>query len=147
MKNPTRSLTLIGLQVISMGYLILSGPVLAAQELLLVPEMVFVIIAFLGVWQMKANSFNAVPDVTRKSRLMTDGIYAKLRNPMYTGIIGTGITLVLSEFTSLRLAALAILSVVLVLKIRYEEELLEERFGKEYREYKKRSFRLIPYLF
>ncbi len=147
MKNPVKSFTLLGLQVISMGYLILSGPVLAAQELLLVPEIVFVIIAFLGVWQMKANSFNAVPDVNRKSRLMTNGIYRKLRNPMYTGIIGTGITLVLSEFTYVRLAALAILTAVLVLKIRYEEELLEERFGKEYREYKKRSYRLIPYLF
>lgn len=77
-------------------------------------------------------------------RLITSGPYRFVRHPGYLGEILTmfGIGLSLSSLVGL---ALAITSIPLVLyRIPPEEEMLTAEFGDEYREYMKRTRRLIP---
>lgn len=71
--------------------------------------------------------------------LVTDGIYSKLRNPMYVGImlIHVGFPLVAKGLLSL---LSAIIWIPLILTWKYmEEKGLEKKFGEEYTEYKKRT--------
>jgi protein-S-isoprenylcysteine O-methyltransferase Ste14 len=70
-------------------------------------------------------------------KLATDGVYARLRNPMYVGLIlltgGIGIALA-SEWTLVLLVPMTlILHYGVVLR---EERYLERKFGEEYRRYK-----------
>jgi protein-S-isoprenylcysteine O-methyltransferase Ste14 len=71
--------------------------------------------------------------------LMKTGVYARSRHPMYFGII-----LIHLGFPVLFGSALTLLSAVLwipqiLLWARWEEEELEERFGDDYRAYRKKT--------
>jgi protein-S-isoprenylcysteine O-methyltransferase Ste14 len=86
---------------------------------------------------------NIVP-LTRSTALVTDGPFARSRNPMYLGM-----TLVLAGIAWLSNAWLPWLVVpafVLVLTlrfIRHEERLMEATFGDAYRDYRARVRRWI----
>ena len=92
------------------------------------------------------TSLSAFPRPMPTATLVTTGIYARIRHPIYSGLVSlsTGwalTTLSLSAFV----AALA-LGVVLDLKSRREEEWLAERFP-EYSAYRTRSARFLPGLY
>ena len=71
--------------------------------------------------------------------LVTHGIYSKIRNPMYLGIILIHIGFPIAAKSLLTLIS-AIIWIPLILIWKYmEEQDLERKFGKEYSEYKKRT--------
>ncbi len=66
---------------------------------------------------------------------------------MYTGLILFFGVSVYKALNLWNLLIFMLLVLVLLLKIQMEEKYLEERFGDQYLAYKKRTKRLIPYLF
>ncbi len=82
-----------------------------------------------------------------ENRLKTDGIYAWVRNPMYSGwwLIFAGITLMWHNAWTLLTIPVnwAILTVALK---RTEEKWLLELYGQAYSDYLKRVNRCIPWL-
>lgn len=76
--------------------------------------------------------------------LRTDGPYGVTRHPIYTGILGmlvaTALTAGLGRWIPVTLLAL----VLLLVKIRAEERLLESAMGDEYRDYRRRVPALVP---
>ncbi len=89
-------------------------------------------------------------DVTirRNHRLQTNGLYSIVRHPSYfaslLSFIGFGISL--NNWLSLLLIVAAVL-VVFMNRIKIEEKVLIEQFGDEYLQYKKRTKRLIPFVY
>jgi protein-S-isoprenylcysteine O-methyltransferase Ste14 len=79
--------------------------------------------------------------------LVTDGIYSRIRNPSYLGllVLSLGWALAFRSGVGVLLAALNILP--LVARIRSEEKLLRAHFGQEYEAYRSRTWRLIPGLY
>lgn len=90
--------------------------------------------------------WTSAPVERQGHELRTDGPYAIVRHPIYTGILGMFIgTAVLMLFGGWVVAVL--LAVVLVQwKIGVEEKLMTEAFPGTYEEYKRRVPRLIPRL-
>ncbi len=82
-----------------------------------------------------------------ENRLKTDGIYAWVRNPMYSGwwLVFAGITLMWHNAWTLLTIPVnwAILSVALK---RTEEKWLLELYGQAYSDYLKRVNRCIPWI-
>jgi protein-S-isoprenylcysteine O-methyltransferase Ste14 len=78
-------------------------------------------------------------------RLIKDGPYSMVRNPMYLGIILIGAGTVLF---ALELWVALLFGALFVLRYRHlfiaEEELLQRSFGQEYTDYKKKVTRLLP---
>jgi len=74
------------------------------------------------------------------------GPYRFLRHPMYAGVIILAFSLILDLPTFERFVAGVILVVVLLLKISYEEKLLEGHFT-DYKVYKQHTSRLIPFVY
>ncbi|HEY9417510.1 MAG TPA: isoprenylcysteine carboxylmethyltransferase family protein [Pseudonocardia sp.] len=76
--------------------------------------------------------------------LRTDGPYGITRHPIYTGFLGmlAGTALAAGLGRWILVAALALL--LLWVKIRAEERLLESAFGARYRDYRGRVRALIP---
>jgi protein-S-isoprenylcysteine O-methyltransferase Ste14 len=76
--------------------------------------------------------------------LRTDGPYGITRHPIYTGILAmlsaTALTAGLGRWVPATLFAL----VLLLIKIRAEERLLESALGDEYRDYRRRVRALVP---
>lgn len=79
-------------------------------------------------------------------RLITTGPYRIVRNPMYTGILIAfcGTAIAIGEMFAF--VALLIGLVSIWVKIQSEEEILTEKFGEEYLQYKREVKALIPFL-
>lgn len=104
-------------------------------------------VAVAARYELGTNWANAYEyQVKKKQQLVTTGIYAYVRNPIYSGLVVAviGAELVVQSY-------LFIVCLVLVYGVykqsKLEEKILEEHFGKEYTNYKKRSKMLIPFVF
>jgi len=81
-----------------------------------------------------------------QSRLLTEGIYSRIRHPRYVQyvIVVLGYALISNYLAVYLLTALLIPALALV--IRWEERELRQRFGKQYEDYCARVPRFIPRL-
>jgi protein-S-isoprenylcysteine O-methyltransferase Ste14 len=77
-------------------------------------------------------------------RLIAHGPYARIRHPIYSAIVGwlMSLGLVAANWIAFAFAALAALN--FLLRIQGEEKMMLQQFGDEYREYMKRTGRLLP---
>jgi protein-S-isoprenylcysteine O-methyltransferase Ste14 len=100
------------------------------------------------VWVHKAlgEFWTATLEVKPGHKLITHGPYKRIRHPMYTAsmlfMFSTG--LIALDWVILVVSALTL--IVISKRIDNEERLLIEHFGKEYRDYMKRTRRLLPRL-
>jgi protein-S-isoprenylcysteine O-methyltransferase Ste14 len=100
-------------------------------------------LCFAGQWALKRRGADVNPSQPVKV-LVTDGVFGWTRNPVYLGlwIALAGISLVLAFDWLLMLTPPAWVLVNCAV-VRSEERYLEQRFGKAYRDYKKRVPRYL----
>ena len=92
-----------------------------------------------------ANSWSDTPRMMKEQTLITSGPYRTIRHPIYTAfILILGSTLLISSnwLIGLCWAGMTILEVIS--RISFEESLMLEFFGEQYREYMKKTGRLLP---
>jgi protein-S-isoprenylcysteine O-methyltransferase Ste14 len=92
------------------------------------------------------SSFSNILRVRDGQALNRTGLYAKVRHPAYTGtlVMVFGIPLLFSSPLGLLPVSLAIPAVLY--RISVEERMLAEKFGSEYIEYSRETWRLVPWL-
>ena len=93
------------------------------------------------------NLWSVSLDIRQEHRLVTDGVYATLRHPMYTAF--WLMTLAQAFFLPNWIAGFSGLigfGYLFFSRIGPEERLMEERFGADYRAYRTRSWRIIPHV-
>jgi|WetSurMetagenome_2_1015567.scaffolds.fasta_scaffold22427_4 protein-S-isoprenylcysteine O-methyltransferase Ste14 len=89
-------------------------------------------------------------DVTLRKdhKVIREGLYKILRHPAYSGsllsFIGFGFTL--NNWASL-FCIIVPVTIAMLYRIKIEEKALLEHFGTEYEEYKKTTYRLIPWVY
>ena len=114
------------------------------QAAMLVSMLIGYSIAFLGVGLVIAG-WREVYRARKENRLATEGPYAVVRHPQYTGIFlavfGEGVVHWPTVFS---LAAFPIIVGAYVLLARKEERQMVHRFGDEYLEYRKRLPMFFP---
>jgi len=92
----------------------------------------------------------AVREIDRafsEGRLLTQGAYAIVRNPMYSGFIvfvATGIALWLRSWPLLTVPLVA--GMAFKVLIKKEENYLEEKFGQAYLDYEAKVNALVPFV-
>jgi protein-S-isoprenylcysteine O-methyltransferase Ste14 len=84
--------------------------------------------------------------IKQKQTLVTTGIYHYIRHPIYTGLLFVAIGVELVFRSYLFILAFVCGFVWAYTRGKREEKILEEHFGKEYRDYKKRTKMLIPFV-
>jgi len=85
--------------------------------------------------------------IVEGQRLVTDGVYSHVSHPLYLGEISRnlGFALILSSLYGFVVVLVG--SLFLPFRIQIEERMLLEEFGREYEEYKRRTKKLIPYIY
>ena len=85
--------------------------------------------------------------IVKEHQLVKDGLYKHIRHPLYLGEIlrNLGFAVIFSSVYGTLIVLLA--SIFLLFRIGIEEKMLVVVFGEEYEEYKRKTKRLIPYLF
>jgi protein-S-isoprenylcysteine O-methyltransferase Ste14 len=84
-------------------------------------------------------------EVRESHRLITSGVYARIRHPMYTAIFCHALAqaLLLANWIA-GPAMFVAFALMFLLRLGPEERLMRERFGAEYEAYARRTKRLIP---
>lgn len=80
-------------------------------------------------------------------RLITDGVYGRIRHPLYLGEICRNLGFALLFSSLYGFVVMVIANVFLILRIGIEERMLLAQFGKDYEEYMKKTYKLIPYIY
>lgn len=104
---------------------------------------------FLYGWAMWAlhGEFTIRLSVQGDHRLVTSGPYRIVRHPGYFGFVLAMPGMAFALGSVAMLAFGAVIVAWIVSRIRVEEAMLLEQFGDEYRDYQRRTKRLIPFVY
>ena len=95
--------------------------------------------------EMKKYSVQAHQHSVQVSKLVTSGPYSKVRHPGYLGLVLIYFGFALGFAVVWMLIPAVVFTILTYLTAVKEEELLKERFGKEYEEYARQvPWRFIP---
>ncbi len=139
--------SLVLLQFAALAYLVLTGPILASDVPTFLVQLFAILIAWSALWRMSGSRWRVVSEPHPRARLVTRGIYRRIRHPMYASLLLLGVSWLYNRYTHERGVALLVLFFVLLLKMLYEERALLKQFGKNYEVYMRRTKRLIPVIF
>jgi len=108
-------------------------------------------IAFIGFALLQwaqvtlANSWSDTPRMMKEQTLITSGPYRKIRHPIYTAfILILGSPFLISASWLIGLCWLGMTVLEVISRINFEEALMIEFFGEQYRKYMKKTGRLFP---
>lgn len=150
-------LSLVLLQMIGL-ILVLAAPYCDRRNLLVIGNSEMIRIFGLGLylggffimqWAVLSlgKQFSIDVTVQEDHRLVTSGPYRLLRHPRYFGILiyFAGLSLIFRSGAGLLLTMLLI--PIFVWRIHDEEALMYQEFGEEWERYRRRSYRLFPYIY
>ncbi|UCE28932.1 MAG: isoprenylcysteine carboxylmethyltransferase family protein [Candidatus Bathyarchaeota archaeon] len=85
--------------------------------------------------------------IVESHRLVKDGLFKHVRHPVYLGetLRNFGFVLIFSSIYGVLFMAGG--AILLLIRIRTEEEMLIKAFGEDYREYQRKTKRIIPYIY
>jgi protein-S-isoprenylcysteine O-methyltransferase Ste14 len=91
------------------------------------------------------RNWTAVLALSKEHEMVEGGPYRRVRHPMYSAffIIGIGFTLLSANWLA-GIFYLVPLTVMYAARVSLEEKMMLDRFGEVYREYMKRTGRLLP---
>ena len=115
------------------------------------PLVVGVMCLVIGLWLFYRShadlgtNWSITLEIREQHRLITQGVYRRIRHPMYLALAlySIGLALVIPNWVAgpSNLIAFAILC---ALRVHAEERMMVEQFGDEYAAYSARTKRLIP---
>jgi protein-S-isoprenylcysteine O-methyltransferase Ste14 len=142
--NPPHYFALALLAMGLLRWLVESAPLLGPLAWLgLVPIAAGAYVAVRAAGQFATVGTNIVP-LTRSTTLVTDGMFARSRNPMYSSMIAvvTGVALLLDRAAPWIVVPIFV-AILRLRFIRHEERLMEATFGQAYLDYKARVRRWL----
>jgi protein-S-isoprenylcysteine O-methyltransferase Ste14 len=109
---------------------------------------IFLLGAILGIWALlhnKLGNFNIQPKMKEGLTLVTTGIYAFVRHPMYLSVLVMSFSFLLASASDIQSFLFLSLVVVLYLKAKREESLWMKE-NEEYDAYRKKTKLFLPYV-
>jgi hypothetical protein len=93
-----------------------------------------------------ANWSGLVVTMKQGHELIQSGPYAIVRHPIYTGILLAMIGTALTRGIVTGYIGIAAGFVAIMIRVGIEEQLMIDRFGEAYRTYRRRTWKLIPFV-
>jgi len=137
--------SLVSIQFLSMGLMLLFSDGIFHHPLAL---LIFMLGLSIGIWALLHNrlgNFNIQPKLKENAKLITTGIYAHIRHPMYFSVFLMMLGLVIATPTLYEIFFFALLLAALYLKAKKEEALWIEE-NADYVAYKQRTKYFIPFV-
>lgn len=148
------AVSLTGLGVLPAIYVVTGQPAVASYQpnpFLLALGIVTAIVA-LVLFRLTHKALGQMWSVSlqlkRDHKLITSGIYKRVRHPMYTAfwLMALAQAFLLPNYVA-GLSGLVGFGFLFFSRIGPEEAMMEEAFGKEYHRYRARTWRVLPYIY
>ncbi len=145
MEHDPKAHFFLGLMLIAILFITVSGPLYDPRNATLLLAQVLGTI--LIIWSLITKKIKHTHHHKLPSGYFftTQGPYEIIRHPIYAGIILLVSSLIEYAFTPIRVFAFLLLLIGIAMKILREEQTLLQKIP-EYKEYKKKTKALIPYL-
>ncbi|MEO8210776.1 MAG: isoprenylcysteine carboxylmethyltransferase family protein [bacterium] len=140
-----KSFLLVFFQISSFLILAFTGSIFPSDIILLILGIIFLLFGFWAIAEMKFR-FNVLPELLKNSSLVTSGPFKFVRHPIYTSLILITLIWIINDFSFMRLGVWILLFVILNIKLEYEEKILTKQFP-EYKDYKRNTNKLIPFIY
>lgn len=103
------------------------------------------VIRWVSILQLK-KEFTVNVSIQKSHELKTDGLYKNARHPSYFGLLLVvfGLSLAMNSIWSLLVVVIPIY-LALRYRIKVEEAMLFEQFGKDYQDYYKTTYSMFPF--
>ena len=146
LKYSTKSKTLVFLQF-TIIFTLLGGTVFSRMNLFAFSLLILsVLLIGWAIFTMRKSKLRVMPEPSANATLITNGPYRYIRHPMYTAVILFCGSLLICNFSLLRVLLITALTIVLIIKLTLEEKLLQQKF-EAYQDYHKHTYRFIPLVF
>jgi protein-S-isoprenylcysteine O-methyltransferase Ste14 len=101
-------------------------------------------------WRSHADlgeSWSVTLELNAQHRLVTRGVYSRVRHPMYASffVLGIGQALLMANWIA-GFAGLVATWLLVVVRLPHEEAMMIEAFGDEYRDYMRHIGSVVPRL-
>jgi len=146
MKKNLTSYLLVLLQLSTIAVILGTGSFFCKNAYLLAVEIIGIFLVAYAVWSMKKGNFNITPIPKEHAELRTTHFYKVIRHPMYSSTLICLFPLIIDFYSLIRLFLFIALLIILIIKLNFEEGLLIKQFP-EYEDYKKTSWKLIPFIY
>lgn len=146
MKTKIISYLLVVMQLSTIALIVGMEAFFCKTPYLLAIEISGILLLLYAVWSMKRGNFNITPIPKEHGELRTTQFYKLVRHPMYLSTLICLFPLIIDFYSLTHLLLFFALVIILILKLNFEEQMLIKQFPK-YEEYKKTSWRLIPYIY
>ncbi len=105
------------------------------------------IFRFISIWTL-GRLFTVDVTIRDNHTIKKGGIYSIVRHPSYLGsllsFVGFGISL--NSWLSLFIITI-LMTIAFIYRIKIEERVLSDQFGTDYLDYKRNTYRLIPWIY
>jgi len=127
-----------------LGFLVFGG-----DGLRWVGVMLFTVGGVLRLWPVfvLGQRFSGLVAIQEGHTLVTDGIFSRIRNPSYLGLLVNMLGWALTFRSGVGVLLTALVIPTLIARIHSEERLQHEHFGAEYDTYCVHTSRLIPWIY
>lgn len=147
MKPENRPKIFLAVALVAGVYILATGSLAVQGVPILLSQAFGVLLIIWAVLSIKLNKHHEEHHKLPEGYfLITHGPYEIIRHPIYAGVLLFMSGFVQWDPSLLRYLAFVVLFLALLLKIIHEENVLEGAI-KEYMPYKKKTHKLIPYLF
>jgi protein-S-isoprenylcysteine O-methyltransferase Ste14 len=127
----------------------LGSLVFGGNTLRWVGVVLFTVGGVLRLWPVfvLGRRFSGLVAIQENHTLVTDGIYSRIRNPSYLGLLVNMLGWALTFRSGVGVLLTGLTIPILIARITSEERLLREHYGAEYDAYCTHSWRLIPWVY
>ncbi|MFS8038639.1 protein-S-isoprenylcysteine O-methyltransferase [Xanthobacter sp. AM11] len=148
------TLSTTGLGIVPAVYALTSWPRFAAYPLSLAQVVAGVLVFAAALWlfwrthRQLGRNWSVTLEIKDKHQLITSGVYARVRHPMYSAFFLWALAqaLLLPNWIA-GPAGLIGFGTLFFFRVGREEQMMREAFGAEYEAYEKRTRRIIPGLY
>ncbi len=137
---------LVFIQFAGIGFFAVTGTIYPVNNLVLLLQLISVLTGVWAILAMRLDTITFMPSVRRGGQLCTSGPYRLIRHPMYTAVLLLLLAFLLNDYSHIGLVIFLIVLVNLLVKMKVEEKILMAHYT-EYKEYMRKTKRIVPFVY
>ena len=137
---------LLVVQLLSIAYIIITGPVITSNLVVLSFEVLAFFLVIWTLWTIQYEKFSLYNQKLRKTRLVPKGPFVYVRYPVYTALLMLTVCWLINYINVWRLLVFVVLLITVVRTITHYENILSRNLG-DFGLYKQRTYKLFPFIY